>query len=88
MCERGMHGQECFLGIRTQYKNDSEKSSVTLVSWNKIASTKWDFYTAMISGQWMSQEVAEGDGEGVGWLQVNRNQANIALSNISWLLLI
>ena len=36
----------------------------------------------------MSQEVAEGDGEGVGWLQVNRNQANIALSNISWLLLI
>ena len=42
----------------------------------------------MISAQWMSQEVAEGDREGVSWLQVNRNQANIALSDISWLLLI
>lgn len=68
--------------------HNSKKSSVALVSWNKIASTKWDFDTAMISRQWMSQEVAEGDREGVGWLQVNRNQANIALSNISWLLFI
>lgn len=36
----------------------------------------------------MSQAVAEGDREGLGWLQANRNQANVALSNISWLLLI